>query len=351
MPTLAGSSDVIPADFSPLSVTFVSTDQGWVLGSTACGASARCAVIVETLDGGRSWGRVAAPSTTVGDPALSQADTQGVSGLRFADPLDGWAFGPDLWATHDGGASWHRLVAPGGGGAAVLALEAHAGRVHAAVDAASLGGYRIATSPVGADAWTLAPPAVAYGAGPAPQIQLVLSGSGGWLLEVDRAVIGGLRLGPSGWSEWQPPCLDVNGPAVLAASSAADIVAGCDEGVWGPAPTGATGEHVVAEHFYRSTDGGTTFARSATTVPLASLSVLAAATPSLVVGAGSVDDAGSNAVICSRDGGRTWATSLRLGTEQPLYLGFTTATQGVLITDAGLRLTYDGGRTWQSVRF
>lgn len=349
-PTLAGPSGVIPADFTPLSVTFVSADQGWAFGGTACGAAAHCAVIVETRDGGRSWTRVAAPATTVGDPAVDPVLT-GVSGLRFADPLDGWAFGPDLWATHDGGTSWHHVTVPGGAGTAVMALEAHAGRVHAAVSAPGAGGYRIATSPVGGDAWTLAPPTLAYGAGPVPQIQLVLSGNGGWLLEVDRAVIGGLRLGPTGWSAWQPPCLDVNGPAVLAASSAADVVAACDEGVWGPAPTEPTGGQVVAEHLYRSADGGTTFARSATTIPLADVSVLAAATPSLVVAAGSVGDAGRDAVISSRDGGRTWATSLVLGSERPLYLGFTTATQGVLITDAGLRLTYDGGRTWQLVRF
>ena len=60
----ATSSDAIPADFQPLSVTFVSADMGWVLGSAAGCASDTCpVVIVRTLDGGRTWTRIAAPAT------------------------------------------------------------------------------------------------------------------------------------------------------------------------------------------------------------------------------------------------------------------------------------------------
>ena len=48
--------------------------------------------------------------------------------------------------------------------------------------------------------------------------------------------------------------LGKNGPAYLAASTATDLVATCNEGVWGPPKQATT--------VYVSHDGGTTFTRS-----------------------------------------------------------------------------------------
>jgi photosystem II stability/assembly factor-like uncharacterized protein len=341
----AMSSDTIPADFQPLSVTFVSADMGWVLGSAAGCASDTCpVVIVRTLDGGRTWKRVMAPATSL-DFAGDYQPGSGVRGLRFADPLDGWAFGPGLWATHDGGKTWKQLTISGLPGGAVAALEASAGAVQVvAYDGDT--SFRIASSPVSSDAWQLSALSVPVGAGPVPEVQLVLQGQTGWLLENDRVVITGARLVGGKWQTWQPPCLDVLGPATLAAADARELNAVCTVGVWGPAPGGQRGDHL-----YRSSDGGQTFVE---TGPQLSVGPIAAPSASTIVAGG-----GQSGVVLSIDGGLTWkAASLpsQSASFYVGYLGFTTATQGVLITsDSGghsqLLMTRDGGNTWLTARF
>ena len=62
----------------------------------------------------------------VGTPAPR---TDQVSQLRFADAQNGFAYGPQLWVTHDAGASWNQLD-PGG---QVVELEAGGGYAYAIV--------------------------------------------------------------------------------------------------------------------------------------------------------------------------------------------------------------------------
>lgn len=346
----------VPTGFTAVSVTFASPQLGWVLGDAPC-ANPPCTSIVRTPDGGRTWVGIPAPraplslasSTLPGVPAGS-----GVNWLRFADALDGWAYGPDLWATHDGGATWHRLTVPGSDSATVVALEAAAGTVHAVI--ADDGGFHIASSPVGSDSWRVSSVVLPSGAGPVPTAQLVLSHGGGWVIQVDRAVIDGARLVGGSWEAWTPPCTDVLGPAVLAASSASDLMAACDGGVWGPpADPAAAGEHLYVSH-----DSGTTFTETGTTLPFESVSGITSSGPSVVlVSAGPI-------VTGSFDGGRTWATVLTTQTAAAgiTDLGFTTATQGVAIVLAprpagsttapatgALFMTRDGGHTWSPVSF
>jgi photosystem II stability/assembly factor-like uncharacterized protein len=338
----ATSPDAIPPDFQPLSVTFISADMGWVLGSADYAADSS-PVIVRTLDGGRTWTRIAAPDASLDYPGNLQAGS-GISELRFADPLDGWAFGPGLWATHDGGKTWKQLSIPGVSGG-VAALEASAGVVHMA----AYGGqttFLIASSPVSSDSWRLSSVSVPAGAGPAPEIQLVLQGKTGWLLENDRVVTAGARLVNGTWQTWQPPCLDVLGPATLAAANDRDLNAVCTVGVWGPAPGGQQGDHL-----YRSSDGGQTFVE---TGPQLSVGPIAAPSTLTIVAGG-----GQSQVVLSVDGGLTWSAASFPAQSTSFYvryLGFTTATQGVLIaSDPGSRthvlMTRDGGRTWSPVRF
>jgi photosystem II stability/assembly factor-like uncharacterized protein len=336
----------VPVGFEPMSATFVSADVGWVLGSVPCGSS-RCPAIARTTDGGATWSAIAAPKTTVGNGSegLPQAGGSGISSLRFADTTDGWAFGPELWATHDGGASWVRVSVPGLPAAAtVTSLETAAGLVHAVLyDAAQ--DFRIASSRTGADAWRVAAVRVPVGAGPVPQIELVLSGASGWVLENDRTVVGGARLDAGAWRSWQPVCLDVVGPAVLAASSQRDLVAICDVGLW----SNAQGEHMFA-----STDGGAAFAETGTRPPISSATAVATPGRSTIAVAGS-DTIGA-AIVASYDGGRTWSTVLRAGAVRLVDLGFTTPTQGIVITtdEAGaghLLMTHDAGQTWTRVAF
>jgi len=339
------SGSAVPAGFEPLSATFVSASEGWVLGSVPCGA-ASCPAIVRTTDGGVSWSAIGAPATTVqrplgGSPALGQA---GISGIRFADPLDGWAFGPELWTTHDGGTTWVKTATAGlPAGATVMALEASAGIVHAVLyDGAQ--NFRIASAPVAKDAWTVASVLIPVGAGPVPRVQLVLSGSAGWVLENDRVVTAGARLEAGAWRTWTPACLAVVGPAVLGASSANDLVAACDVGEWST----PQGDHLFASH-----DGGTTFLETGPRTPLSGASAVASPGRATILIAGT--DASGAVLVGSFDGGLTWSTVLGAGAASFADLGFTTATQGIVITTNGtanhLLMTRDGGRTWSAVTF
>jgi photosystem II stability/assembly factor-like uncharacterized protein len=337
-PTATPGASTSLSGLSPASVTFVSADDGWVLGTGRC-SSAPCTAIARTVDGGRTWAQVSAPDASI-VPGGDQG-APGISGLRFADARNGWAFGPDLWATHDGGTTWSRLTIPGlPADSAIVALASASGTVHAAV--LDGGDYRVASSPVGVDEFRLSPVRVPVGAGPVPSVQLVLSGSAGWLVENDRTVVGGARIGGDAWVAWQPPCADLVGPAFLAASSPTELAAACDVGLWG-SPAG--------DHLFLSHDGGSTFVESGTAVPLQMAAKVAAASPSVIVVGGS--DATGAVLVATFNGGRTWAVVARLGAVTIADLGFTTATQGVVITapadgPASLLMTRDGGHTWSA---
>ncbi len=166
----------VPPDFAAASVTFVSLQTGWVLGTAPC-TSPPCTSVVRTRDGGKTWAGIPAPKV-----GLSTDQLTGVHQIRFADAENGWAFGPELWATHDGGAHWTRVTLSGVvQDAPVSDLAASTGVVHAAVVDPS--GVRILSSPVSTDAWQASPTVVPLGAGPVPRAQVVLQGSTGWVIE------------------------------------------------------------------------------------------------------------------------------------------------------------------------
>ena len=332
----------VPAGFQPMSVTFVSADEGWVLGSAPC-ATGRCPAIAHTLDAGKTWKRIPAPNTKIGTHPLGGSPdviTPGIAGLRFADANNGWAFGPELWATHDGGATWKRLDVLAG--ATVVALETARGTTHAVLDDPAQG-FRIASAPFAGDAWSLSSVQIATGAGPVPTIQLVLSGDAGWVLENDRAVVDGARLVGGTWRTWKPVCADTAGPAFIGASSATDLAAACDLGLW---------SNSLGDHLFISRNGGVTFAETGPRNPIIdTASALATPGRSTIVIAGF--DSHGSALAGSFDGGLTWKKVLSGGNDTFSDLGFTTATQGVVIstTSAGhLLMTHDGGKTWSTVK-
>lgn len=117
--------------FHAASVTWVSAQRGWLLGSAACG-QATCTTVIRTTDGGRTWSRLA----SLDAPLTVEQDT-GITGVRFADDLHGWAFGPALWATADGGGTWQRQVPDGG--RPVLALAGDPDAVYAVVSGCQFG--------------------------------------------------------------------------------------------------------------------------------------------------------------------------------------------------------------------
>jgi hypothetical protein len=108
-----------PADFHAQSESWLSPQDGWLLGSAPCDGDT-CTTVIGTTNGGGKWntlGTLTAP--------LTIEDKTGVTELRFADDMHGWAFEPALWATNDGGATWKKQKLPGGGHL-VLGLAADA---------------------------------------------------------------------------------------------------------------------------------------------------------------------------------------------------------------------------------
>jgi hypothetical protein len=134
--------------FHAQSMSWAGSQLGWLLGSEACG-QASCTTIVRTSNGGTSWntiGTMAAP--------LSYEDNAGVSELRVADAGHGWAFGPALWATSDGGATWQQQALAGG--RPVIALAADAQGAYAVASACDFN-QDVTTCRHGATLWRTAP--------------------------------------------------------------------------------------------------------------------------------------------------------------------------------------------------
>jgi hypothetical protein len=183
----------VPSNFRPTSVTFISTNTGWLLGQGGPPCATKfCTSMTLTRDGGQTWHGVPAPKT------------DGVTGIRFLDGKNGWAYGPELWATHDYGNTWSAINTFG---QQVIDLETagtQAFAVFATCSAATSApgitlfgkrctDFQLEQSPAGADHWsavTLSGNGGSGGpltmSGPGPQVvtipTIVLQSGTGWLV-------------------------------------------------------------------------------------------------------------------------------------------------------------------------
>jgi len=99
----------VPAGFRAQSTTWITPDHGWVLGAAPCGTRT-CAGVIETTDAGTTWhwvGNAGSPLAVPGEPGIP-----GITDIRFVDERHGWEFDPSLYATDDGGRTWHPSVLP-----------------------------------------------------------------------------------------------------------------------------------------------------------------------------------------------------------------------------------------------
>ena len=118
----------VPPDFKAQSITWVSPQRGWALGTIAC-ATGTCTEVIGTDNGGDAWqlmGSIDAPIPKLGNPG------SGITEVRFATASVGWAFAPELFGTTDGGRTWATMRIPGGG-KQVLSLAANSSEVYAVV--------------------------------------------------------------------------------------------------------------------------------------------------------------------------------------------------------------------------
>ena len=340
----------VPADFQPASVTFVSSDVGWVLGTAPCagtgaGGVGTCLTLARSTDGGNTWSEVSQPSQL-------PAGGTGTS-IRFGNAYDGWIVtgsgskSNQLWSTQDGGRTWQSEADPGGPSAIIEALETQQGLIHLVTLTPGTGVDQIFTTPITQVSWTLSAATPSYGGGPTPESQLVLQNANGWIINVNRTVVGGALLSSGVWTDWKaPPCSDANGHGSIAASSTTDLFAVCAEGEWGTPAPGTTSQ---SDWLYASNDGGNTFSR-VSPVPRDSGNGPIAAAPSTATVV-AVTETGLEA---SFNGGTSWQSVS--STPGISYLGFETASQGVAIaspTDGSstFLMTHDGGHTWIPVSF
>jgi hypothetical protein len=309
------SGEPVPRNFQPTSVTFISQATGAVIGQagtpgTCPIVSADCTSLAGTSDYGATWYGVSAPVTGAPD------GSSGVGQLRFLNARDGWAFGPGLWVTHDGGGHWLKeqtfgmrvtdLETADGQAFAIFASCAGTGANYA-VDCSSFSLY---SSPSDGNRWHLVPGPAASMQRPGPggrgAASLVLSGGIGYLL----APSGELLSGPLTGAAWSI----ASGPVVSRHVR-------CLPGAPGPSgqPT------------------GTLLAASRNSLVLVCTSATSAA-----------GDTQAKLVVKSADRGAHWSA---IGAAPQTGIATSLAIQApdnlVLATDAGIYLSTNGGSAWQ----
>jgi hypothetical protein len=355
-PSPSAAAAPVPANFRPTSVTFVGTSTGFVIGQAGtpglC-ATVFCTSVARTNDAGNSWAGVPAPVT---GPA---SGASGVSQIRFLNLSDGWAFGPALWATHDGGQVWAQVDTHG---LRVTDLETVGDRVFGVFAACSGGGalfadactsFTLYSSPASADDWApvgaatsrLADAGLA-GTGLAGAASLVLTQTRGFLLAPD----GMLYAGPvDGSAAWQAvgsiPCSvrssQADGQpagALLGANDALNLILVCASN---PVPGGAQKKLI-----YTSADGGASWQMFGV-APGQGVATSLTSSPAETVILGT--DQGIDVLPA---GGTAWQRLAMPGAPAGgfAYVGMTTDLQGVALpADPGtgtVWFTFDGGRTW-----
>ncbi len=374
------------ATFDPVSVSFVTPQLGWALGSLACAHHRRCLTLLATVSAGSSWSDVQLPAKLVKVIDGSDNDLSGLH-VDLANEKDGWVFGDEpatihqgaqvyagfksvLWATHDGGSTWTLQTLHSANALADNNIYDVAADSTTAYVLAPKGGGDSAvveSSPVGENAWR--PDGDVALNGPAgggqPIGAIVLKGSKGWLIfGNDRGTTGSAQLSKDGtWVAWRSPCTAVgHGYAVPAAASANDLVAVCGMGGFAyPMPkTAPRGAVIGSSWLYFSTNGGDTFTVGTEVKPVKGNwsfgefgGVLAAPRPGVVILGRNVGN--GQDLITSFDGGSKWRAVFRGDVTD---LEFASASQGVALVqlpnryeDNKMIRTSDGGRNWTPVVF
>jgi hypothetical protein len=368
----------LPPNFQPYSVTWDSLLTGWIMGPAGtpghCGAqqdSSVCTSIARTDDGGLTWHGLPAPP--VGGPQ----GLTGVTGLRFLNASYGWAYGPELWATDDGGENWHKVET---GSSAVTDLETINGRAYAlfgncaqahtdgdTID--NCASYTLETATAGSDAWTPVggvPGNLSPGTGQRSSAVIELSGATsaqpatGYLAAPD----GTLYAGPLDGTAWhkaaQLPCPP--GPAGNDGQPQGLLLAPA-----GTTPSRATRLEMVCLQIatgdtsvYQSTDNGSTWTKQAAAASTPTTSVprsLTALPDGTLILAAIPGGGGLGGGIYRLPPGATqWQPATLSDASGKAYgftfVGMTSATQGVALGGNpdlhAIWMTIDGGLTWQA---
>jgi photosystem II stability/assembly factor-like uncharacterized protein len=352
---VSSSHSTSPAGFTAASMTFVSDQRGFALGTVKCG-SRKCTALLGTTNGGSTWRALTSPVKRAAGPYDTCPSGQPcVSQVRFATPEIGYAFAPSLFLTTDGGAHWRHL-----GGLNVTSLEAADGNVvRVASSGAGCSGmpYKVQQAAFGGTAWhALSAPAIVMICPPLLYRQgerLVLVGYGNpaggvrATAELDRSANDG-----STWASGPDQCGGKDGYAAAVALAPPNVlVLLCRHQQ--PNKAGNVGTAWIRV----STNGGSSFGPDRQVIAPAGVpasqtigyQVAAASASRLLV---DVQGEHGNRVLLSTNGGRGWKTTLQPSGSGPVILvGFTdSATARVAQGDLAWT-THDGGQRWITDHF
>jgi hypothetical protein len=358
--TTSGTS--APAGFRPTSITMVGTSVGAVIGQAGspgqC-ATQYCTSLAGTSTYGASWYGVSAPPTGPPDGAT------GVSQVRFLNLTDGWAFGPQLYTTTDGGRTWSSAVpthglrvvdleATGNGALALLASCQGTGAAYAS----GCTSFELYSSVAGSSTWQPvslriptslradSPNGVLQAAGQSSSATVVIAhrttGAAGYLLTPAGDILSGPVSGGTwsyvGKAPCQPGAAASDGQPLGAQMSAGDGLLLLD------CATGAAA--LQAKQLYESSDGGVRWS------PVGRPPTTGTATALAGTSTGQMVLATTAGIDYSADG-TTWTPATIAGGSPAGgfgYVGMTTNMQGVALpTDASLGelfVTSNGGQTW-----
>ncbi len=321
----------VPANFEPASVTYIGLNTGWVIGQAGtpgdC-ATQYCTSIARTDNGGQSWYGVPAPMTG------AASGSTGVSQIRFLTDEDGWAFGPQLWATQNGGKTWTQVPT---NGQRVIDLETAGTSAFAILGTCTGSGsnyasdctsYTLQRTQATSEDWTDVGSATTnMAASTASAVQLALTGADGYLLGPGGTVWSGTLSGT--WKQvGTTPCAPTT--QLFGAENSSTLAIACPS----------------QDEVYESTNSGGSWHVAATYSTSATVNSIA------------ISPAGAF-VLATTDGilvynGTSWQQATFSGTTPDggfSYVGMTTDDQGVALpADTSLHeiwMTFDGGTTWR----
>ncbi|MBJ7609595.1 MAG: hypothetical protein JF887_09245 [Candidatus Dormibacteraeota bacterium] len=343
-----------------IDLTWISDQLGWALSNTGCGASL-CRSLASTSDGGQSWHQMPALPATAGTPSNSCLNAGcGVSGVRFADRLNGYLYGPDLLVTHDSGRSWQPEAAP-----SVEALEPDQGTVFRVVYTS--GGCPgpcdrvVQAAPAGSTNWRTLTNIPFQGIpsrgtraeliAQAPHLYVAIYGDLAAGAGTQEAIVRRSLDGGRTWTQFRDPCLggssvmpDIQVAVAFAAAPGGFLAALC-------APRGnQTDQFVVTSQNSGSAWGDRH--------PVAGqfLGLIAAADAAHIT-AGTAPSSGNGIVgytlMASSDGGLHWSVAVSdperidANTVNAGFLGFEDVAVGRWVGDEhAIWTTHDGGLHW-----
>jgi hypothetical protein len=305
------------------------------------------------VDGGGSWTELSSLPYMAG----FGFGRPGVHGIYFADPTNGFAFGPSLASTHDGGRDWSVSSMSN-----VAEVVGAAGVVYAVVTAPDQPGQPITAiwrSPASKDQWSQLPlPSVGIVQNDLPLLRV--DGTRLALMDPGPTAIGSSPFRGRIWTSsdqgesWQAvgvPCQTSDGGASAFSVASGHPASWLVDCVHGEQSTGAT---IVQHHLYGTADAGAHWVQLADPSSSGDAVLLADngaghAFVLLVGGPGP-------SLIGSFDGGRSWRVLIRDNGDARLFnynnLTFLSSTVGFAKFGQAVGPIYrtdDGGVTWQAL--